>query len=144
MFGGYATPPCCHRCWPDDDVDLHGLGLNCSGWVCSGANRIGKSSGYVSMVEADKVPGVSGAIVSQVAAALGTTTDYLLLLRDDPLPPASMPWDEVPEHIAQFSRMIEGMPAHQQQRAIEYLREQLKLFRDVVIGDEEPDSEATA
>lgn len=96
---------------------------------------IGKSSGYMSMLEADDVPGVSAIILKEIAGILGTTVDYLVLATDDPLPPPEELREEVPDHIARFNSLIEALPGSLQEKAIDYLRQQLRLWKDIALPD---------
>ena len=99
------------------------------------ARRIGKSSGYMSMVEADKVPGVSGVVLSRIAEELDTTTDYLLLLTDDPMAPPEMQPNDLDPEVARLVRLIEGLPPQLQDRAITYLEQQLEAFERLLAGE---------
>ncbi|MBC8252618.1 MAG: hypothetical protein H8E35_01145 [Ardenticatenia bacterium] len=98
-------------------------------------HRIARSSGYMSLVEADKVPGISGALLSEIAEVLGTTVDYLLLRSDDPLPPPEMQPDDLDPEVARLVRLIEGLPSHLQDRAITYLEQQLETFERLFAGE---------
>lgn len=66
---------------------------------------------YISELErSDKIP--SGQVAAAFAKILGTTTDYLLLLSDDPMPPAQQ---EAITYISpeadEVARLVDAMPA---------------------------------
>lgn len=106
------------------------------------ADTVGISRPHMNEVENDKVQRVSGDTIAKLAVALQTSTDYLHLLTEEANPPPGVIWEEMPEHIAKFNRLIEALPPHLQEPAIEYLREQLRLFKDVVVLDRGRNGEA--
>lgn len=59
--------------------------------------EVGRS--YISELErTDKVP--SGTVLAGLAKVLGTTTDYLLMLTDDPIPPGEQEEQKVEDALA--------------------------------------------
>jgi len=95
------------------------------------ADLVGVDRSYISQIENGHVAYPGGHVIKGLAEALGTTPGYILGTTGDPLPPPEALRDEVPDFIAKFNRLIEALPPHLQEPAIEYLRQQLRLFRDV-------------
>jgi len=93
------------------------------------ARRVRTAQSHLSEVEADGVPRVSGELLVRIASALGTTTDYLLLLTDDPRPQTNLR-----EGVALWRR-IEALPPHVQEQAIAYLEEQLQTFERLFVTE---------
>jgi len=79
----------------------------------SGLTRSG-----ISQIEQDLRPGAQAVAVGRLAAALQTTTDYLLDLTDDPTPPPPIDWGVDPAHLAPLQPLIERLlrlaPDHRQ------------------------------
>ena len=94
------------------------------------AIEAGLSEQHISDIVNDRVPRASAAVMALIAEALGSSVDYIMGLSDDPLPAPDAGRD-VPEHIAKFNRLLEALPAHLQDAALDYLREQLRLFLSV-------------
>lgn len=60
------------------------------------AYHAGISEAYVYRIESKNPPNVGGEILSKLATVLGTTTDYLLGMTDNPFPPSNGD-DELPD-----------------------------------------------
>ena len=90
---------------------------------------------HLSEVEADSVPRVSGELLSRIASALGTTTDYLLLLTADPRPQISLREAELPPEVVALWRRIESLPPHVREQAIAYLEEQMQTFERLFVTE---------
>ena len=102
------------------------------------AHQIGMSQSSLSRLEGDLAPAMPGRDLARLAGALDTTTDYLLLLTGDPLPLPDGLRDELPDHIVPLVHLIEQqVPAQLQEGAIEYLRQQLALWLDLVLPEKE-------
>ena len=99
------------------------------------AQLAGLSPSAVSRIESDVAQAQPGRDLARIAEALGTTTDYLLLLSDDPLPPPEMQPDDLDPQVARLVRLIEGLPPHLQDRAITYLEQQLETFERLFAGE---------
>jgi len=84
------------------------------------------SQAYLSRIENDGVPGVRGQILARIADALGTTTDYVLGLSDDPLPPADFPVDDLPADLRLLHKRIESLPLALRGQVIEYLVQEVE------------------
>jgi len=108
------------------------------------ASQVGMSQSSLSRLESDLAPAMPGRDLARIAEAMNTTTDYLLLLTDDPLPPPDELLDEVPDHIAPLVRLIEQVPQPLQEGVIEYLRQQLHLWLDHVVPERERRREASS
>jgi transcriptional regulator with XRE-family HTH domain len=73
----------------------------------------GVDPSYLSQIESDaKMPRLP--VLVAIARALGTTTDYLLLLSDDPAPPQAQAEPETPVFFSaeadEAARLIDAMP----------------------------------
>jgi len=99
------------------------------------ARRIRTAQSHLSEVEADSVPRVSGELLARIASALGTTTDYLLLLTADPRPQTSLREDELPPEVVALWRRIAALPPHVREQAIAYLEEQLQTFERLFVPE---------
>lgn len=91
------------------------------------AALISTAQSHLSEIEADGVPRVSGELLARIAAGLSTTTDYLLLLTDDPVA-AGEGEAEVDPEVAALGRRVRALPPRLQDQALAYLREQLETF----------------
>ena len=99
------------------------------------ARRMHTAQSHLSEVEADSVPRVSGELLSRIASALGTTTDYLLLLTVDPRPQISLREAELPPEVVALWRRIESLPPHVREQAIAYLEEQMQTFERLFVTE---------
>jgi len=89
-------------------------------------NRLAVKSGLtrsqISRVEKDQRPGVQAVAVGRLAAALHTTSDYLLGLTADPTPPLPVDWRTDPAHLVRLRRLVERvvrLPRDQQDRVMD-------------------------
>lgn len=99
---------------------------------------IGQS--YISVLEnSDRIP--SGEVVAALAKALGTTTDYLLLLTDNPLRPEDESGANISEDSEEILRLYDRLSPGRRRDLIRqadmWLREEdedylLELFRDLL------------
>jgi len=92
------------------------------------AKMISTAQSHLSEIESDHVPRVSGYLVGRIALSLGTTSDYLLLLTDDPMPLSALREEEVDPQIVSLSRKIRTLPSHLQEQGIAFLGDQLDTF----------------
>ena len=82
----------------------------------------GLTRSQISRVEKDQRPGVQAVAVGRLAAALHTTSDYLLGLTADPTPPPPADWRTDPAHVVRLRRLVERivrLPRDQQDRAMD-------------------------
>jgi len=93
--------------------------------------------GYLSKIENNKRPAFGSDILLRVARCLKTSADYLLGLAEDEPPEVPSDRDEHPDHVAKFNYLLEALPAHMHEEAIEYLRQQLRLWTDAVVPAKE-------
>ena len=86
------------------------------------AARAGVDRIYLCRIEKGRRPGVHAVTIVQLAAVLGTGTDYLLGLTDDPTAPlAADRWAD-PGHLAGVERLVERiarLPRERQERVSE-------------------------
>jgi len=99
------------------------------------ARRIRTAQSHLSEVEADSVPRVSGELLVRIASVLGTTTDYILLLTDNPRPQTSLREDELPPEVVALWRRIAALPPRVREQAIAYLEEQLQTFERLFVTE---------
>ena len=90
------------------------------------AKQTGIPQSYISTIEADRVPRVSGDLLSRFADALGTTVDYLLLRTEDPLPAPEMQPEELPLDVRLLYQQIERLPPAVRDQAVEYLLQEVE------------------
>ena len=107
------------------------------------AERAQVDRSYLSKIENDRRPGFGSDMLGRIADALGTTSDYLLCLTDDSLPPPDMQPDELDPEVARLVRLIEGLPPQLQDRAIEYLEQQLETFERLFAGERQRSRESS-
>ena len=92
------------------------------------AKMISTAQSHLSEIESDNVPRVSGHLVGRIALALATTSDYLLLLTDDPMPLSAIREEEVDPQVVALSRKISTLPTHLQEQGMSFLSDQLDTF----------------
>lgn len=90
------------------------------------ADRAQVDRAYLSMIENNKRPAFGSDILQRVAAILGTSSDYLLLLTDDPLPPPEMAEDDLPPDVRFLYERIEHLPLAVRDEAVQYLVEEIE------------------
>jgi len=90
------------------------------------AHRSHTSQAYLSRIEGDHVRNVRGPVLARIAEVLGTTTDYLLGLSTDPLPPPEMVEDDLPADVKILYQRIERLPPAVRDQAVEYLIEEVE------------------
>ena len=90
------------------------------------AFRLGTPPSHLSDIEADKVPRVSGEMLAKIADILGTTTDYLTIRTDDPLPAPEMQPEELPLDVRILYQQIERLPPAVRDQAVEYLLQEVE------------------
>jgi transcriptional regulator with XRE-family HTH domain len=86
------------------------------------AVRSGLTRSQIGRVEKDQRPGVQAVAVGRLAAALHTTSDYLLGLTADPTPPPLADWRTDPAHLVRLRRLVERivrLPRDQQDRVMD-------------------------
>jgi len=94
------------------------------------AANAGLTRSQISRVEKDQQPGVLAVAVGQLAAALHTTSDYLLGLTDDPTPPLPVDWRADPERLVRVHRLVERvvrLPRERQERIMDAMLTLLEL-----------------
>lgn len=93
------------------------------------ARLVDTAQSHLSEIEADGVPRVSGDLLARIASALNTTTDYLLLLTDDPQPERTVVVGETidPPLMVLWQRVL-ALPVHLREPAAAYLQQQLATF----------------
>ncbi len=101
-------------------------GFRCLGRIGLHEAGVRLRQSYLSQLErGDKTP--TGEIVAGIAKVLNTTTDYLLLMNDDPAPALSIEQqiraqartDKERELFEELIELIRGMPSEQQQLALD-------------------------
>jgi transcriptional regulator with XRE-family HTH domain len=92
------------------------------------AKLISTAQSHLSEIESDNVPRVSGYLVGRIAVSLSTTSDYLLLLTDDPMPLSAIRGEEVDPQIVALSRKVRSLPSHLREQGIGFLGDQLDTF----------------
>ena len=90
------------------------------------ARKVGVDRSYISQIETGHVGYPGSQIVRGLADVLGSTTDYLLGLTDDPLPPPEIQPDDLPENYRFLYKRIEHLPPAMRDQAIEYLIEEIE------------------
>ena len=86
------------------------------------AVKAGLTRSQICRVEKDERPGVQAVAVGHLAAALDTTSDYLLGLSADPIPPPPVDWRADPEHLLRMQRLIDRLvrlPRDRQERVMD-------------------------
>ncbi len=86
------------------------------------AAQAGLNASQVWRVERDERPGVQAVKVGRLAAALQTTSDYLLGLTPDPMLPPPLDWRADPAHLVRMQRLIERLvrlPRDRQERVMD-------------------------
>jgi len=86
------------------------------------AAKSGLNAAQIWRVERDDRPGVQAVAVGQLAAALDTTSDYLLGLTSDPTVPPPVDWRTDPAHLLRLQRLIERLvrlPPERQERVMD-------------------------
>jgi len=86
------------------------------------AAKAGLNRSQICRVEKDERPGVQAVAVGQLAAALHTTSDYLLGLTADPTVPPPLEWRTDPAHLARLQRLLERLvrlPLERQERVMD-------------------------
>lgn len=88
----------------------------------------------ISRLEADQRPNASGAIVAEIARALGTSSDYLYGLTDDPRPLPMAQEYPIPPDVAEIAYRIQ----HHDHTIRERLIAQINALLDTcdAIGEE--------
>lgn len=81
------------------------------------AERVGIRHPYLSEIENDKAY-PSGEVIAKLAQALGTTTDYLLLLTDNPEQPKDAEPTRLSEEAEQAAQMIDDMYPYMRTQAL--------------------------
>lgn len=92
------------------------------------ARMIATAQSHLSEIEADGVPRVSGDLLARIASALNTTTDYLLLLTDDPQPERAASEESIDPQLMVLWQRVLTLPAHLREPAAAFLQQQLATF----------------
>lgn len=92
------------------------------------ARRTGMTQQYISQLETGLIENVGAAAVIQLAAELGTSTDYLLLGREGP--PAMQPgWDGTERRrLPETARAVEQEAAHLDTASLRLLDDQCSVM----------------
>jgi transcriptional regulator with XRE-family HTH domain len=86
------------------------------------AARSGLTRSHVWRVENDERPGVQAVVLGRLAAALHTTSDYLLGLTANPAVPPPVDWRADPADLARMHRLIDRLvrlPLDRQERVMD-------------------------
>ena len=92
------------------------------------ARLIDTAQSHLSEIEADGVPRVSGDLLARIASALNTTTDYLLLLTDDPQRERTVVGESIDPQLMDLWQRVLALPVHLREPAVAYLQQQLATF----------------
>ena len=90
------------------------------------ANSAGLSASAISRLESDTAVAQPGRDLARIASVLGTTTDYLLLRTEDPLPAPEMQPEELPLDVRLLYQQIERLPPAVRDQAVEYLLQEVE------------------
>lgn len=89
-------------------------------------SELGRLSGVarsqISRIEKEERPGVGAVMIAQIARALGTTSDYLIGLTDDPSLPTRFDWQAHPDQLRRLQRLVERLarlPEARQRRVMD-------------------------
>jgi transcriptional regulator with XRE-family HTH domain len=100
------------------------------------AYKASTTSAQISRLENNERPGAQAVLIGRIAAALGTTADYLLGRTSDPMPPhlideAFKPQDQI--EIQQLVEQIARLPEERRGRLIRAFRQILET-EEVIEG----------
>jgi transcriptional regulator with XRE-family HTH domain len=104
------------------------------------ARRIDTAQSHLSEIEADGVPRVSGDLLARIASGLNTTTDYLLLLTDDPQPGRTVVEQTIDPQLMVLWQRVLALPTHLREPAATYLQQQLATFEKLFASVERESS----
>ena len=97
------------------------------------AREAGLSQSYIYKLEHDDRPNVAGVVLSQLATALDTTTDYLIGRTADPNPPPPPGYEmEVAQsmRLLHLARRLGRLPAQRQQQFMDLAEGLVELLEE--------------
>jgi len=97
------------------------------------AREAGLSQSYIYKLEHDDRPNVAGVVLSQLATALDTTTDYLIGRTADPNPPPPPGYEmEVAQamRLLRLARRLGKLPAQRQQQFMDLAEGLVELLEE--------------